>query len=65
MVIATLLVVALAGTTLAAGSGYMEPAEGAGDGIPNQDGMTIGVDLGPGDGPAPNAGDGVSDGSGF
>ncbi|MFC1991276.1 hypothetical protein ACFLVC_00865 [Chloroflexota bacterium] len=63
MVITAILVVALAGTALAAGYGYMEPAPESGDGIPNGSGFDREVGLGPG--PAPNSGDGVSDGSGF
>ena len=63
MVITAILVVALAGTALAAGNGYMEPAPESGDGIPNGSGFD--GDVGLGSGPAPNSGDGVSDGSGF
>ena len=63
VVITAILVVALAGTALAAGNGYMEPAPESGDGIPNGSGFD--GDVGEGRGPAPNAGDGIPDGSGF
>jgi hypothetical protein len=63
VVIVAILVVALAGTALAAGSGYMEPAPESGDGIPNGSGFD--GDVGSGPGPAPNSGDGIPDGSGF
>jgi hypothetical protein len=63
LVVITILVVALAGTALAAGNGYMEPAPESGDGFPNGSGFDGDVGLGPG--PAPNSGDGIPDGSGF
>jgi hypothetical protein len=69
-VIAALLVVALAGTALAAES--TGPAPNSGDGISDGSGFDgpngpIGsAELGSGPiGPAPNSGDGISDGSGF
>ena len=62
-VITAILVFALAGTVLAGGNGYMEPAPESGDGIPNGSGFD--GDVGSGPGPAPNAGDGIPDGSGF
>ncbi|MFC1992849.1 hypothetical protein ACFLV3_03455 [Chloroflexota bacterium] len=65
MVITAILAFALAGTVLADANGYTVPPEESGDGIPNQDGLPIDVELGPGFGPAPNAGDGIQDGSGF
>jgi hypothetical protein len=64
VLIAAVLVVALAGTVLAAGNGFTTPAPNSGDGI--SDGS--GFDAVPGSGiagPAPNAGDGIPDGSGF
>ena len=63
MIITAILVIALAGTALAADNGYMEPAPNAGDGI--SDGSGFDGDVGSGTGPAPNAGLGISDGSGF
>jgi len=65
------LVLATAGTALAAGSGPLGPNPEAGDGIP--DGSSLDSPNGPnGDilgsgpvGPAPNSGDGIPDGSGF
>ena len=62
-VIIAILVVAIAGTVLAAGNGYMEPAPESGDGVPNGSGFD--GDVGSGPGPAPNSGDGIPDGSGF
>ena len=63
LVIMVILVVTLAGTALAAGNGYMEPAPESGDGIPNGSGFDGDVGFGPG--PAPQSGDGIPDGSGF
>jgi len=63
MVITAIMVVALAGTVLAAGNGYIGPAPESGDGIPNGSGFD--GDVGSGPGPAPNAGDCIPDGSGF
>ena len=63
LVVTTILVVALAGTALAADNGYMEPAPESGDGFPNGSGFDGDVGFGPG--PAPNSGDGIPDGSGF
>jgi hypothetical protein len=66
------LVLATAGTALAAGSGPLGPNPDAGDGI--SDGSSLEAPNGPnGDtgfesgsvGPAPNSGDGIPDGSGF
>ena len=62
-VIIVILVVSIAGTVLAAGNGYMEPAPESGDGVPNSSGFD--GDVGSGPGPAPNSGDGIPDGSGF
>jgi len=62
-VIIVILVVAIAGTVLADGNGYMEPAPESGDGVPNGSGFD--GDVGAGPGPAPNSGDGIPDGSGF
>jgi hypothetical protein len=62
-VIIAILVVSIAGTALAAGNGYMEPAPESGDGVPNGSGFD--GDVGSGPGPAPNSGDGIPDGSGF
>jgi hypothetical protein len=63
MIMVAILVIALAGTALAAGNGYMEPAPESGDGFPNGSGFD--GDVGFGFGPAPNSGDGIPDGSGF
>ena len=63
LVIIVILVVTLAGTSLAAGNVYMEPAPESGDGIPNGSGFDGDVGFGPG--PAPQSGDGIPDGSGF
>jgi len=70
VVITAMLVVALAGTALAAGP--MGPAPNSGNGIPDGSGFdgpngTIGsLGLGSGPiGPAPNSGNGIPDGSGF
>ena len=66
------LVLATAGTALAAGSGPLGPNPDAGDGIP--DGSSLDSPNGPNGsddsgaglvGPAPNSGDGIPDGSGF
>jgi len=65
------LVLATAGTVLAAGSGPLGPNPDAGDGIP--DGSSLDSPNGPNAdasgsasvGPAPNSGDGIPDGSGF
>ena len=62
-VIIVILIVSIAGTVLAAGNGYMEPAPESGDGVPNGSGFD--GDVGSGPGPAPNSGDGIPDGSGF
>lgn len=62
-VITAILVVALAGTVLAGDNGYMEPAPESGDCSSNGSGFD--GDVGSGTGPAPNAGLGIHDGSGF
>ena len=69
MVITAILVVALAGSALAAGP--MGPAPNSGDCVPDGSGFVspngpanTGLGSGP-VGPAPNSGDGIPDGSGF
>ena len=63
LVITVILAGTVAGTALAAGYGYMEPAPESGDGISEGSGFDGEVGFGPG--PAPNSGDGIPDGSGF
>ena len=63
LVLSLVMIIGVAGTALATGNGYMEPAPESGDGFPNGSGFDGDVGLGPG--PAPNSGDGIPDGSGF
>jgi len=63
LVISVITVLAIAGSALAAGYGYTEPAPESGDGISNGSGFD--GEVGFGIGSAPNSGDGIPDGSGF
>jgi hypothetical protein len=64
LIVVVILVMATAGTALAAPKGLSGPAPRAGDGVSDGSGFDR-TDVGGGVGPAPNSGDGVSDGSGF
>ena len=63
LLIVAALCVFTTSVAFAGGEGYMEPAPESGDCNPNGSGFD--GDVGDGRGPAPNAGAGIHDGSGF
>jgi hypothetical protein len=66
-ILVSLLVIAVivTGSSIAKEYGYQEPAPESGDGYSNGSGFDHDADLGPGKGPAPNAGLGIHDGPGW